>query len=80
MATFTSNWVILGEVTKLLHELSLVERFKVLLARFPPLGLELQAKVRGARHPLQTREKITPFRTWVTDSSQMSPIISLGSS
>ena len=61
MATFTSNWVILGEITKPLHELSLVERFKVLLARCPPLGLELQAKVRGARHPLQTREKTTPL-------------------
>ena len=41
MATFTSNWVILGKVTKPLHELSLVKRFKVLLARCPPLGLEL---------------------------------------
>ena len=69
MATFTSNWVILGKVTKPLHELSLVKSFKVLLARCPPLGLELQAKVRGARHPLQTREKTTPlldldYRLW----------------
>ena len=80
MAIYTSNLGNLGKVTKPLHELSLVKKFKVLLARCPPLGLELQAKVRGARHPLRTREKTTPFRTWVTDSGQMSPVISLGSS
>ena len=80
MATFTSNLGNLGKVTKPLHELSLVKKFKVLLARYSPLRLELQAKVRGARHPLQTREKTTPFWTWVTNSGQMSPVISLGSS
>ena len=52
-------WVVLGKVTKPLHELSPVKRFKVLLARCPPLGLKLQAKVREARHPLQTQEKTT---------------------
>ena len=61
MATYTSNLGNLGKVTKSLHELSPVERFKILLARCPPLGLELRPKVRGARHPLQTREKTTPF-------------------
>ena len=54
-------WVVLGNVTKPLHELSLVKKFKVLLARCSPLGLELQAKVREARHYLQTREKTTLF-------------------
>ena len=77
MATYTSNLGNLGKVTRPLHELSPVKRFKVLLVRCPPLGLELQAKVRGARHLLQTREKTTPFGTWVTDSGQMSPVISL---
>ena len=45
-------WLILREVTKPLHVLSLVEKVKVPLARCPPLRLELQAKVRGAQHPL----------------------------
>ena len=77
MATFTSNWVVLGEVTKQLYELSLVKRFKVLLARCPPLRLELQAKVRGARHPLQTREKTTPlkdlgYRLWSDEPGNIS--------
>ena len=80
MAIYTRNLGNLGKVTKPLHELSLVKKFKVLSARCPPLVIELQAKVRGARYPLQTREKTTPFWTWVTDSSQMSPVISLGSS
>ena len=53
---------ILEEVTRPLYELGPVKRFKVLLARCPPLGLELQAKVRGARHSLQTREKNTPLK------------------
>ena len=62
MATYTSNLGNLGKVTKSLHELSLVKTFKVLLARCPPLRRELQAKVREARHPLQTREKTTPLK------------------
>ena len=62
MATYTSNLGNLGKVTKSLHELSLVKKFKVLLARCPPLGLKLQAKVKGARYPLQTREKTTPLK------------------
>ena len=61
METFKNNWVILEKVIKPLHELSLVKKFKVLLARCPPLGLELQAKVRGAWHSLQIREKTTPL-------------------
>ena len=61
MATYTNNLGNLGKVTKPLHELSLVKKFKVLLARCPPLGLELQAKVRGAWHSLQNREKTTPL-------------------
>ena len=59
--TYTSNLGNLGKVTKPLYELSLVKKFKVLLARCPPSELELQAKMKGARHPLQTREKTTPL-------------------
>ena len=79
MATYTSNLGSLGKVTKPLHELGPVERFKVLLARYSPLRLELQAKVRGAWHPLQTREKTIPlkdlgYRLWLDEPDNLSCI------
>ena len=77
MAIYTSNLGTLEKVTKPLQELSPVKRFKVLLARCPPLRLELQAKVRGARHSLQTREKTNPlkdlgYRLWSDEPSHLS--------
>ena len=77
MATYTSNLGNLGKVTKPLHELSLVKRFKVLLARCPLLGLELQVNVREARYPLQTQEKTIPlkdldYRLWSNEPNNLS--------